>query len=135
MINKINIIEKSDIMGTTASALCLVHCLVTPFLFTAHMTHVREHHTAPLWWGVLDLLFIVISLIAVYWSSKHTSKIWVRFAFWISWWGLTFVILNEKFEMLHLVEEVIYIPSIALVVLHLFNRKYCKCSNHCCIDE
>jgi len=33
-------------------------------------------------------------------------------------------------------ELVVYIPAIALVGLHLYNRKYCKCEDDtCCAKE
>ncbi len=127
---------RSDILGSAASALCLAHCVATPFLFVAHSGHVHGHHTHPFWWGILDLFFIAISFIAVYWSVMNTSKNWMRYAMWVSWGALAFVILNEKIGAIHLVEEMIYIPSLALVGLHLYNRKYCRCDDeNCCVPE
>jgi hypothetical protein len=46
------------------------------------------------------------------------------------------VIFNEKVALLPLMEQVIYLPSTALVLLHLYNRKYCNCGEAaCCVDE
>jgi len=136
MIKSINLRAKSDIYGSTASTLCLIHCLATPFLFAAHTGHIHGHHTHPLWWGLLDLLFVGISLIAVYWSTKNSSKRWMKYALWFSWGLLAFVILNEKLGMIHLAEAVIYIPSMLLVVLHLYNKRYCQCAREgCCTQE
>jgi len=132
VIKAINYKFKSDILGSAASSLCLIHCLVTPFLFMAHTSHVQGHHTYPLWWGVLDIFFIGVSFIAVCWSAKNTSKKWMRYALWFSWGFLAFVIINEKISIVHLAETMIYIPSIALVVLHLYNRKYCQCRDETC---
>ena len=134
MIKTFYLNRKSDILGSVASSLCLAHCLATPFLFVAHSGHVHGHHTHPFWWGILDMLFIGISLDAVYWSAKNTSKKWMRYALWFSWAFLSFVIINEKLGIFHLAEEIIYFPSIALVVLHLYNRKYCQCSNEDCCE-
>ena len=132
MLNAFNISVRSDLFGAAASALCLAHCLATPFLFAAHTGHVHGHEASPFWWGTLDLVFIAISWLAVYWSAKHTSKKWMRVGLWISWVLLAFVILNEKFELLHIPEAAIYIPSLALVGLHLYNRKYCQCQDEAC---
>ncbi|WP_299684824.1 MerC domain-containing protein [uncultured Dokdonia sp.] len=133
MFQTLNITPKSDIIGSTASILCLAHCLATPFLFVTHAGHVQGHHSHPFWWGLLDILFILISLIAVYWSARNTSKNWVRYTLWMGWASLSFVIINEKLEMILLIEEVIYIPSLALIALHVYNRKYCQCANdNCC---
>ncbi|AWX45992.1 hypothetical protein HME9304_03024 [Flagellimonas maritima] len=126
---------QSDTWGSFASSLCLVHCLATPFLFAAHTGHVQGHHSSPFWWGFLDILFIIISLLAVFWSVRNTSKYWMKFALWVSWIFLATVILNEKLELVLLAEEIIYVPSLALVVLHLYNRKYCQCGNNgCCAN-
>ncbi len=135
MAKAISFKTNSDIFGSAASTLCLVHCLATPLLFAAHAGHVHGHHSHPVWWGALDLVFIVISFAAVFWSVKHTSKSWMKYALWISWVLLAFVIVNEKLGMVHLAEAVIYGPSLALVGLHLYNRRYCKCENEdCCVD-
>ena len=136
MIKAIQINRNSDILGSTASTLCLLHCLATPLLFAAHTGHVHGHHSHPFWWGMLDLVFIAISFMAVFWSVRNTSRSWMKYALWLSWVFLAFVIVNEKLGVIHLVEEIIYLPSLALVVLHLYNRKYCKCANEeCCINE
>lgn len=133
MFNSIQLRSRSDLYGSAASSLCLIHCLATPLLFAAHGGHVHGHHGSPVWWGAIDIIFIVISMVAVYWSSKNSSKQWMRVALWISWALLAFVILNEKFELIHLAEAAIYFPSLALVGLHLYNRRYCKCADQeCC---
>ena len=136
MIKQLLIHQKSDILGTAASALCLVHCVVTPFLFATHASFLEDHHGHPIWWGFLDILFITFSMFAVYWSSKTTSKTVVRYAFWLSWMFLLVVILNEKLKLFPLSEDIIYMPSLALIGLHIYNRKYCKCKNDtCCVSE
>lgn len=125
--------SRSDLFGSAASSLCLLHCLATPLLFAAHTGHVHGHQSSPMWWGTIDIIFIVISLFAVHWSAKNSSKQWMRAALWVSWALLAFVILNEKFELIHLAEAAIYFPSLALVGLHLYNRRYCKCADEeCC---
>ncbi len=128
--------KQSDLWGITASALCLVHCLATPFLFAAHTGHVHTHPNSPFWWGFLELFFIVISFLAVFWSVRNTSKNWMSVALWGAWALLAAIILNEKLEFMVLAEALIYVPSIALVGLHLFNRKYCQCGNeNCCATK
>lgn len=130
--------RKLDLLGASASSLCLLHCLATPFLFIAEASVANHHHdhhgNAPLWWSVIDIIFIVISFFAIYFSAKTTSKNWVKYALFASWVFLTFIILNEKFEGFHLAEEWVYLPALSLVGLHLYNRKYCQCKNEqCCV--
>ena len=135
MINTINLSSKSDIIGVTASGLCFLHCVATPFLFVAHASTLSTEATHPWWWGGLDIMFLAISFFAVYWSARNTSRKWIKYTLWISWCLLSFIIVNEKFEILHLSEETIYLPSIALVFLHIYNHRYCRCDEENCCAE
>ena len=132
MITKAFKQNSSDSIGAFASGLCLVHCIATPFIFIAQTCSATCCHTAPGWWTAIDFLFIGVSFFAVYWSAKHSSKSWMTYSLWISWVLLCFVILNEKIALLALPEASIYIPALALVALHLYNRKYCKCEDDTC---
>ncbi|MEO1032504.1 MAG: MerC domain-containing protein [Bacteroidota bacterium] len=126
----------SDIIGAFASSLCLIHCLATPFIFIAHAGTAACCADAPSWWKGIDLLFIGVSFFAVYWSTKNSSKPWMVNALWVSWIGLCLVIGNEKLHLLALPESIIYVPAIALVVLHLYNKKYCQCDDdQCCTSK
>lgn len=130
----INFIQKnnSDTLGALASGLCLIHCVATPFLFIAQTCSATCCETAPTWWKAIDYIFIVISFFAVYWSSKHSSKTWIINALWISWVLLFLALLNEKFTLVELPETSIYLPAIVLVLLHLYNKKYCRCTKDVC---
>ncbi len=123
--------NKTDLVGAAASGLCLLHCLATPYLFIAQAA--VHHVESPLWWGLIDVIMLIVSFFAVYWAVKNTSRQWIKYALTISWIFLAIIILNEKFEGFHLVEEIIYLPTISLVLLHLYNRKYCYCEDEeCC---
>ena len=130
----------SDILGALASGLCLIHCLATPFLFmaqaeVAHHHHHHHHGASPVWWGLIDIALLGVSLGAVYWAARKSSSQWIKIALGASWLFLAFIILNEKFEFIHLAEAWIYAPAISLVGLHLYNRKYCYCEDeeHCAV--
>ena len=126
---------KSDSVGAIASGLCLLHCIATPLVFVVQPI-TSQIETAPVWWKSLDYVFLALSFFAVYWSALNTARNWVKYALWISWVALTIAIFNEKFEVFHWPELIIYIPAIALIFLHLFNRKYCQCADEkCCVDE
>lgn len=132
----LQITSKSDMIGAMASSLCLVHCLATPFLFVAHAGLANHGENHPFWWGLLDVIFLVISFAAVWWTGKTTSKKWMRNSLWVSWTILALIVLNEKLSFLPILEEAIYAPTIALVFLHLYNRRYCHCGDdHCCADH
>ncbi|RNC90155.1 MAG: MerC domain-containing protein [Allomuricauda sp.] len=135
-MNVLQLTTKSDIIGASASALCLIHCVATPLLFVAQAGLVGDGESHPEWWGTLDFIFLFISLLAIWWSGKNTSKTWMRIALWASWSVLFFVVLNEKLSIIALAEQIIYIPAIALIFFHLYNRKYCQCGRgDCCTEE
>ncbi|MEM9001276.1 MAG: MerC domain-containing protein [Bacteroidota bacterium] len=128
--------SKSDVIGAWASGLCLIHCLATPFLFVAQAGLISNGASHPQWWGILDVVFLAISLSAIWWSSKTTSKQWMRIALWSSWSLLLFVVVNEKMAMVPLAEQAIYVPAIGLIFFHLYNRRHCQCGEvHCCAEE
>jgi len=117
-MNSIRLYSKPNVLGAFASILCLIHCFATPFLL-----------------GFLDLIFLSISFIAIWWSVKTTTKNWMRYALWLSWFVLAIVIFNEKLGVFPLLEEAIYVPSTALIFLHFYNKKYCNCGDTaCCVD-
>lgn len=124
--------EKSDTIGMFASSLCLAHCLATPLLFIAQSQMACCDASVPFWWKAIDIAFLMISFFAVYWSTKNTSKNWVKYAFWSMWLLLSVIIINERMEWLSITEYAIYIPSLSLVFLHFYNRKYCQCKNELC---
>ena len=127
----LNFTSSSDIIGASASAMCFIHCLVTPFLFVAYSNTVIIENTYPWWWGILD----IISLFAVYWSTYNTSKQFIKYTFWTLWILLALIIINEKWEIVHVAEVFIHLTTLGLVFLHFYNRRYCQCENDkCCVD-
>ncbi|MET1259239.1 MerC domain-containing protein [Flagellimonas sp. DF-77] len=136
MLSSLRLTAKPNILGAAASTLCLIHCLATPFLFVAQAEIAGHAEAHPEWWGTLDILFLIISLAAVWRSAQTSSKTWMQVALWGSWIVLAFILLNEKMGWYHLMEEVIYLPTLALIFFHLYNRKYCQCGEaDCCATE
>ena len=125
---------KSDYLGSIASGLCLVHCLLTPIIFVAKTCSKSCCHSAPSWWSAIDYIFLVISLFAVIETVKNTNKAWMKYAISFSWVFLCFAIFNEKFEWLSSLDFLVYVPAFLLIALHLYNLKYCKCKeDSCCV--
>ncbi|MFY7670628.1 MerC domain-containing protein [Tenacibaculum sp. MEBiC06402] len=125
--------QNSDTLGALSSGLCLVHCVFTPFLFVIQ-SHAAccNHEEIPLWWKSIDVLFLIISFFAIQKSVQTTSKKWMKYALWITFTILFFIILNEHVHLVELPEESIYLPAISLVFLHIYNSKYCQCANNTC---
>ncbi len=127
---------KSDWIGMFASGLCLVHCLATPFLFIAQAGIGAHGDAHPSWWGFLDIVFLVLSFFAVYWSIRKTNQSWIKVGFGLIWLLLALIVMNEKFEIFHLPEVAIYPPTLGLIFLHFYNRQYCQCDDEtCCADS
>jgi len=125
--------EKSNTIGIFASSLCLVHCLTTPLLFIAQSQMICcDGASVPLWWKGIDIFFLIISFFAIYWSAASTSKKWMKYALWGMWLFLSFIIINEKMQWFSIPEYFIYFPSLGLVFLHFYNRKFCQCKEDSC---
>ena len=125
--------EKSDTIGAVSSTLCMVHCVATPFFFVATVCTSSCCSAAPSWWQWLDYLFLIVSFIAVKNTTTSTNFKFVEVGLWISWIGLTAVILNANFLWFHASENIRFIPAFALVGLHLYNIKYCQSkAEDCC---
>lgn len=128
--------QKSDILGTLSSTLCLLHCVATPFLFLAQAGSAAFTESPPTWWKFMDYFFLALSFIAIQWTAKTTTIKWLVSMLWLSWLALATILLNEKLELIALPEAAIFLPAIALAMLHLYNRKYCKCNaDKCCVHE
>lgn len=123
---------KTDFIGASASMICLIHCIATPFVFIAKSCSDTCCVDTPLWWKIIDVLFLGISFTAIFQSAKNSSSKWVIRGLWISWTTLALIIVNEHLALLQLPNNSIYIPTIALVVLHICNLKYCQCEKDIC---
>ena len=126
---------KPDSLGVFAGALCLLHCIATPFLFIAVAGTSTHGVDAPNWWISLNYFFLVVSFFAVYRSVQTTSRGYMKPLFWASWIILALILINEQVHVIHLAEVFSYAAALLLVGLHLYNQKYCKCDNdHCCAE-
>ena len=116
------IAKKSDFFGVMSSTLCFMHCLLTPVLFVI-----------PFWWKGMNFVFVAVSLLAVYFSSKNTSRSIMKPLLWIGFFLLSFCIINEEIGFFHLPEIITYFAAINLAGLHVYNLKFCQCDDdQCC---
>mgnify|MGYP000338703930 CR=1 FL=1 len=126
---------KTDKIGIVASTLCMLHCIATPFIFFAKSCSVSSSSccdSTPNWWSSLDFLFLLISFFAIYQSSKNSSKLWMKYAMWSTWALLLAVLLTENIYVFSLPDYTIYFPALTLVILHIYNLKYCQCKTDTC---
>ena len=117
-------LKHPDTVGAINSSLCVAHCFATPFLFlTQAQTSLVEFSTVPLWWQLLNYVFIIVSFYAVKRTVKNSSNQLVKSLLWVSWVLLTALILNEEFEIMHMPELLTYFAGISLASLHIYNLK------------
>ena len=129
-------LRKPDAIGAIVSTLCVVHCLLTPLLFVAQSYTATHSHEAPFWWKNLDYLFILISVIAVYESTKKSTNKLIKAGLWMSWIILFLLILNEKLVWIELDEIITYCVALTLSMLHIYNLNYCQCeTENCCNNK
>ena len=123
-------IQHPDTLGAINSSLCVIHCFATPFLFlTQAQTSLVELSTVPLWWQLLNYVFIVVSFFAVNRTVKNSSNELVKSLLWVLWVLLSALILNEEFEIMHMPELLTYFAGMSLASLHIYNLKYCQCED------
>ncbi|MEM6964645.1 MAG: MerC domain-containing protein, partial [Bacteroidota bacterium] len=135
-ITPIKLDRKSDSLGILASSLCMIHCLATPLIFVVQACTASCCEAGPWWWRMIDYVFLVVSIAAIYHSAKTTTLRWMPMAMYICWGALAVVILNEGMQFLPIPHLFIYVPAFSLVFLHLYNRKYCQCEmEDCCVAE
>ena len=110
-------------LGAFFSFLCLIHCILTPIIFISGCaaTVSTSHSPSELFWGSFDYLFIIVSLIAVFFSSKNSKSAYIKYALWLCWAILSFYLINEKIHLLELNEITLYISASYLVILHSYN--------------
>jgi MerC mercury resistance protein len=127
------LIEKSDLIGISASLLCTIHCVITPIFFMAkplmyashNHSHDHGHHGHDHAWAALDYVFLVIAFFAVLLTSYHAHHPKIKIGLWIGWALLTTGILTEMSGEV-IGSYIMYVGSATLIALHWWNRKLCR---------
>lgn len=126
--------SKSDLIGAGASGLCMLHCLMTPVIFAVQTTSLTCSDISPSWWKGVDYLFLVITLGAIFYTSKTTSSNWIPQALFGIWLLLALLIIDQSLHVIGLPHALMYIPAFGLIGLHIYNRQYCQCQDdQCCV--
>jgi len=127
--------ESIDKIAMLLSALCLVHCLLTPIILIAFpvlqaFTHDYEFH----FWMALTL--VTLAGLAFYRGYRVHRKMRI-FAFGAI--GLGFLIVGLfapvllHYDSLKFEVTLTSIGSVILIYTHLTNIKFCRCA--CCEDH
>lgn len=118
----------SDLLGAAASGLCAIHCALTPVFFAARPvleSTIDKHSHGTGFWAILDYIFLVLSLVAVWYSSRHTNHKVIKKVLWWAWGIFAIGLLSETIHFYY-GKWFMYVGSITLVVAHLYNHRYCK---------
>lgn len=124
---------KSDVFGMFASILCLIHCLITPFIFIAQTCMASCCASSPLWWRNIDYFFVLISFFAVYSSTSKSNFLYIKYLLWLVWTILFLFIVNKSINIFFIPDSLVYVVAISLSAIHFYNLKFCKCQkDECC---
>lgn len=127
-MNQMEKLGYSDLLGVAASGLCAIHCALTPVVFIARPlfdSTLGQHYHGTGFWALLDYLFLVLSLAAVWYSAKHTVHARIKTVLWVAWVVFAIGLLSEVFHFVY-GKWLMYIGSITLVIAHIYNHHYCK---------
>ena len=131
-----SIIFKPDAIGSLASTLCLIHCIITPFIFITQACTMSCCAESPIWWQSMDYIFIIISFFAIFRSTQTSSNKIIKVLLWITWFMFFISIMNKSIQVVNINNNFIYLTGILLALLHLYNLKYCQCKNEkCCVKK
>lgn len=121
-----------DSLGIVSSSLCMIHCIGTPFIFIAKACSASCCADAPVWWKMLDYIFLVICFFAIYYTTKDKPFGWMKFSFWTCWIILVLTLINHVINIIPISSTFIYWPSSIIIILHFYNLKFCRFDEQCC---
>lgn len=129
-------LNNSDGLGALASTLCLIHCLITPFIFVVQSCAASCCASAPAWWLFFDYFFLTISFFSIRRSTQTSQSETIKYALRTCWVLLLSLILNESIEIFLISKNILYFIAILLASLHIYNLRYCQCNNNkCCTNN
>jgi len=117
---KLNSIKfNSDFLGVASSLLCLVHCLVMPVLIITG-NEILQHEEGGFEW---DYAFAILSLIAAYFSFKHSHNNLIKVSLIIAWILFVAGIFWHEHGNLSLL---MHGGSVMLITVHIINFRLCR---------
>jgi len=130
---------RSDYIGIISATICLIHCIIVPIIFAYyvhdHSSHSHSfgsgvegshghHHLGSFGFFKVDFIFLAIGLVAIIFSSRHTSSKWIRFMMWTSYVILVCSVLMEEVNIFF--QVTLYAASVGLILAHVFNLKHLR---------
>ncbi|MBH83795.1 MAG: hypothetical protein CMP70_03885 [Flavobacteriales bacterium] len=121
-----------DKIGIISSSLCMIHCIGTPFIFIAKACTTTCCSNAPTWWIMIDYLFLIISFVAIYFTTYEETISWLKISFWTTWIFLLLATLEHSFSLSIFPNYFIYFPASLIIILHFYNLNFNVCKNENC---
>lgn len=120
--------SRSDIMGIISSGLCIIHCLAFPIFLAASGNSASwlDHS-----FHGLDYLFVVLAIVAIYFSTRSLNRLWLQSAMWASGLLFAFMVLFHTYGPVFRIVGLA--ASLLLVILHLINV-FCYRRNKACLQ-
>lgn len=119
-------LKNPDLLGVAASLLCLIHCVLTPFLFLSSVLIVISPHgneeEIPLFWKALEMVFLILSFWSVRQATRQSLQAWIGYGLYIAWSILAITVILELVDVHFLGDYLKYIAVIVLIILHLYNN-------------
>ncbi|WP_128548762.1 MerC domain-containing protein [Larkinella soli] len=109
--------RKADYIGISGSVLCVIHCLITPFLLVS--SSFLADDAVRVGYLSLDYVFIGVNILAVYFATRHFASPAVRVGLWSFLVLFAVAILLEDFS--ETFEYLGYAASFGLMSMHLIN--------------
>jgi cell division protein FtsW (lipid II flippase) len=122
--------RSADMMGISASVLCMIHCLAFPVMISlGYMvkysdTHDHDHDHEHFHWHWMDYFFIALAIWAVYNAAKNTHSKRIKIALWIAVIIFSIAILLHEWNPVMIAVSIA--ASLALIIIHIINWKYHK---------
>ena len=127
-------LKNSDYLGIISSILCLIHCFITPFIYISFAS-LKQNELISFSLNGVNVIFVIVSLIAVNRSTKITTSKIIKPVFWISWIFLFFVLFNEEAKIIELPEIFSYTSALILAGVHIYNLNFCGCKDENCCNQ
>lgn len=118
--------QSADIMGISASVLCMIHCMAFPVMISlGYMVKYSDDHGHShdhIHWHWMDYFFIVLAIWAVFNAGKNTHSKRIKIALWTAVGIFSIAILLHEWNPIMI--GISIAASVALIIIHIINWKY-----------
>lgn len=121
--------KHSDLLGMISAGLCLIHCIALPVFLISTTAAAASFSTVVIThnWHWLDYIFIGLAALAVYFSARQTTSLYIRTGMWSS--VIIFGVALLSHEIFEYAQYISIAASIILMLLHFINIWHCKRCN------